>query len=95
MLAQYLQRYLPQTQLRYDQQWAFGALLHIDEKLGTGHAQQFTGDDGLWHRWATGCSGAPIDPDRYRCLIGELCALAETSKDPGAAHAGNPGAEHP
>src|SRR6266508_4324505 len=33
VLTQYLDHYLPQAQLRYDQPWALGALLHIDERL--------------------------------------------------------------
>ncbi|MET8560289.1 DUF6000 family protein [Streptomyces flaveolus] len=40
----HLDRYLPRTDLRYDQP---AALLH----LGTHHAARFTEPDGLWDRW--------------------------------------------
>lgn len=38
ILAAYLNRYLPRTDLVYDQVMAMGALLHVDSRLGTAHA---------------------------------------------------------
>ncbi|MEU3517142.1 DUF6000 family protein [Streptomyces sp. NPDC006654] len=51
ILAAYLDRYLPRTDLRYDQPAALGALLHLDARLGTHHADRFTQPDGLWDQW--------------------------------------------
>ncbi|MFF9201627.1 DUF6000 family protein [Streptomyces sp. NPDC014986] len=51
ILTAYLDRYLPRTDLRYDQPAALGALLHLDARLGTHHAARFTEPDGLWDQW--------------------------------------------
>jgi hypothetical protein len=76
VLTWYLDRYLPQTQLRYDQPWALGALLHIDERLRTTNAERFMVHNGPWQRWAEAGHGTPPDPHAYRRLIDDLCALA-------------------
>ncbi|WP_327133407.1 DUF6000 family protein [Streptomyces sp. NBC_01343] len=51
ILTAYLDHYLPRTDLRYDQPAALGALLHLDGRLSTHHADRFTEPDGLWDRW--------------------------------------------
>ncbi|MGW1071361.1 DUF6000 family protein [Streptomyces sp. NPDC002537] len=51
ILSAYLDRYLPRTDLRYDQPEALGALLRLDARLGTHHADRFTEPGGLWDRW--------------------------------------------
>ncbi len=51
ILSSYLDRYLPRTDLRYDQPAALGALLRLDAHLGTHHADHFTEPDGLWDQW--------------------------------------------
>ncbi|QNS04343.1 DUF6000 family protein [Streptomyces xanthii] len=52
ILTAYLDRYLPRTDLRYDQPAALGALVHLDTLLGTDHATRFTEPDGgLWKQW--------------------------------------------
>jgi len=84
LLTQYLDRYLPQPQLRYDQPWALGALLHIDQTLRTDHAARFTVHDGLWWHWAEAAHGTPVDPHDYRRLIGEMWAIAIDADDPDA-----------
>lgn len=45
------QRQLPRTGLRYDQPAALGAILRLDARLGTRHADRFTRPGGLWGRW--------------------------------------------
>ncbi|MER6399346.1 DUF6000 family protein [Kitasatospora sp. NPDC001603] len=52
ILTEYLARYLPQLDRRYDQPLALGALLRLDSLLGTDYAQRFTAVDGPWDRWA-------------------------------------------
>jgi hypothetical protein len=74
ILTAYLERYLPRIDLRYDQAWALGALLHLDERLGSHHAERFRVPDGLWDRWAAGHSNSP-SADRGRQSIEALCAL--------------------
>ncbi|MFI7157291.1 DUF6000 family protein [Micromonospora chalcea] len=39
-LTAYLDRYLPRLDLRYDQDWALGALRCVDLRLGTSHADR-------------------------------------------------------
>jgi hypothetical protein len=51
ILTAYLDRYLPRTDLRYDQPAALGALLRLDARLGTHHADRFAEPDGLWDQW--------------------------------------------
>ncbi|MET9348804.1 DUF6000 family protein [Streptomyces termitum] len=51
ILTNYLDRYLPRTDLRYDQHAALGALLRLDAHLGTHHADRFTEPDGPWDQW--------------------------------------------
>src|SRR4051794_25268551 len=79
-LAAYLERYLPRSDLDYDQSWAMGALLHIDAALGTDHAGEFIAEDGPWHRWIEGRPGNyQIDPGSFRHLVGELRSVAEAA----------------
>ncbi|GAA0433555.1 hypothetical protein Acor_07740 [Acrocarpospora corrugata] len=73
ILTAYLDRYLPQTDCHYDQDWAIGALLHLDAKLGTAHAQRFLGPEGLWHRSAF----AGRDPLAAQRRTEQLCLFAE------------------
>ncbi|MGW2656259.1 DUF6000 family protein [Streptomyces sp. NPDC001478] len=63
ILTAYLDRYLPRTDLHYDQPEALGALLRLDAHLGTHHADRFTEPDGLWDEWAEGVGrlGHPSD----------------------------------
>ncbi|XCM34158.1 DUF6000 family protein [Streptomyces parvus] len=54
ILTTYLNRYLPRTDLHYDQPAALGALLRLDALLGTHHTDRFTEPDGLWDEWVKG-----------------------------------------
>ena len=47
-LTKYLDKYLPQLDLYYDQGWAMAALMWVDEKSGTSHSHRFLAADGLW-----------------------------------------------
>lgn len=72
LLAAYLDTYLPEPDKRYDQHWALGALLHLDEQLRTGHAARFLTDGGLWQQW----SRTEKTPAELRDLIRQLCSAA-------------------
>jgi hypothetical protein len=73
ILSAYLDRYLPRTDCYYDQGAAVGALLYLDQKLGTDHTQPFIAPGGLWHRSAF----AEENPLDHRETMEELCAIAD------------------
>ncbi|WP_405857216.1 DUF6000 family protein [Streptomyces sp. NBC_00090] len=62
LLAAYLDRYLPRTELRYDQPEALGALLRLDAGLGTSYADRFVAPGGLWDGWVAAEAGLRDDP---------------------------------
>lgn len=80
ILCAYLDRYLPRADLHYDQHWAIGALLHLDERLGSNRADRFLTPSDLWEKSAT----SQYDPaERHRYLT-RLCAFAdECMRTPG------------
>ncbi|GAA4597997.1 hypothetical protein GCM10023194_74360 [Planotetraspora phitsanulokensis] len=73
-LVAYLDRYLPDPDYYYDQHWAMGALLHLDERLSTEHASHFLAPEGLWARSAM----RDRDPAELKEEMDRLCAFAET-----------------
>jgi Family of unknown function (DUF6000) len=73
LLTSYLDTYLPQLDNRYDQDWALGALLHIDAVLGTGNAARFLTDGGLWQQWHR----TEETPAELRAFIDQLCSAAD------------------
>jgi hypothetical protein len=73
-LVAYLDRYLPDPDCYYDQHWAIGALLHLDERLSTEHASHFLSPEGLWARSAM----RDQDPAELKEEMDRLCAFAET-----------------
>ncbi len=73
LLASYLDTYLPQVDNRYDQDWALGALLHIDAVLGTGQTARFLADGGLWQQWRR----TEETPAELRAWIDQLCSVAD------------------
>ncbi|WP_033263255.1 DUF6000 family protein [Amycolatopsis vancoresmycina] len=80
-LIAYLDRYLLRPDLDYDQAEALGALLCLDEALGTGHAARFVEPDGLWWQF---CAALPVGavvppPQEAQRFIGRMCALAGES----------------
>ncbi|MFD7757677.1 DUF6000 family protein [Streptomyces sp. NPDC059757] len=75
-LTAYLERYLQQPDCQYDQHWAISALLHIDSRAGTEHADRFLTPAGLWHQW-NDAQFQPSPPSRF---IDELCALTDSPR---------------
>jgi Family of unknown function (DUF6000) len=51
ILAAYLDRYLARPECVYNQDWALGALLHIDRTHGTDHAEMYLAPGGPWEQW--------------------------------------------
>lgn len=47
-LENYLNFYLPQLDLYYDQNWAMSALIWIDEQNGSHYAKKYVEPNGLW-----------------------------------------------
>ncbi|MFF9041024.1 DUF6000 family protein [Streptomyces sp. NPDC014892] len=87
LLAAYLDRYLPRTDLRYDQPVAMGALLYVDSRLGTAHAAPFTAPGGLYQRWVEGVvhesDGPAYAPDQQLAAMTRLCDFADGWTTPG------------
>ncbi len=52
ILVSYLDRYLAQPALRYDQAWALAALHHIDADLRTAYSSRYLRPGGLWESWS-------------------------------------------
>ncbi|MFD9950424.1 DUF6000 family protein [Nonomuraea sp. NPDC059023] len=73
ILVSYLERYLPRVECMYDQDDAMGALLHLDERLGTDHAAQFLQPGGLWE----GSAVSHLDPAEQKMQTDEYVAFAE------------------
>jgi hypothetical protein len=74
LLTAYLDHYLRRPDLRYDQDWALGALQHIDASLGTHHSARFTAPDGLWQQWSTANRADAVVQERW---LDSLCSLVE------------------
>ncbi|WP_409474974.1 DUF6000 family protein [Streptomyces sp. HC307] len=74
ILAAYLDHYLRLPDCRYDQEWAMGALLHVDARTGADadRADGFLVPGGLWQRWSDDASAAV----EYRQAIDTFCGLA-------------------
>ncbi|QFZ71880.1 hypothetical protein GFH48_00010 [Streptomyces fagopyri] len=79
LLSAYLDRYLRRPECRYDQEWALGALLHLDHALDTEHAAGFLKPEGLWDRWVNDRNQSPTKLGQY---IDEMCALAHEYAQP-------------
>ena len=79
LLATYLDTYLPQPDRRYDQHWALGALLYLDEQLTANRADRFLIDGGLWQQW----SKSEKAPGELRELIRQLCSAADDAMNTG------------
>lgn len=89
ILTAYLDNYLRETKLRYDQDSAFGALQHIDARLGTHRAARFTQPGGLWQQWATANRADTTD---HKQRIDVLCYLVQEAVD---AHRASRGTGEP
>ncbi|GAA0965395.1 DUF6000 family protein [Actinocorallia libanotica] len=68
ILTAYLDRYLPRADCYYDQAWAMGALLYLDERLGTCYAERFL-ETGLWQSSAF----SETEPADYHEMIASFC----------------------
>ncbi|WP_225799365.1 DUF6000 family protein [Streptomyces sp. NK15101] len=81
VLAAYLDRYLPRTDLRYDQPQALGALLRLDAGLGTSYAGQFLSPGGLWETWVGALphlrDEPGFTPERLRSWTDLRCDFAD------------------
>jgi Family of unknown function (DUF6000) len=79
LLTSYLDTYLPQPDKRYDQHWALGALLYLDEQLTASRAGRFVTDGGPWQQWRTTAK----TPAELRELIRQLCSTADEAMNTG------------
>lgn len=74
-LTAYLDRYLARPDCVYDQDWALGALLYIDQLHGTSHATTYLAPDGVWERWKTASKITNARPAK----IDRICAILDAS----------------
>ncbi|MEU1723339.1 DUF6000 family protein [Nonomuraea sp. NPDC005692] len=79
ILTAYLDRYLPQRDCYYDQNWVLGGLLHLDEALGTDRAGKFLIPGGLWSR----SSFSHENPGDCHRRIAELLRFADRVMEAG------------
>jgi hypothetical protein len=79
LLAAYLDTYLPQRDKRYDQHWALGALMYLDEQLGASRASRFLAEGGLWEQWRR----TEMKPAHLRELIRQVCSAADQAMNTG------------
>ena len=77
--AELLAAYLAQPDKRYDQPWALGALLHLDEQLRANRADRFLTDGGPGQQW----SDSAKTPAELRELIRQLCSAADEAMNTG------------
>ena len=70
--AELLAAYLTQPDRRYDQPWALGALLYLDEQLSTSRADRFVPGGDAGQQW----SDSAKTPAELREMIRQLCSAA-------------------
>ncbi|WP_031155099.1 DUF6000 family protein [Streptomyces xanthophaeus] len=75
-LCEYLDRYLPEPDLRWDQTAVFSTLLHLDAVLGAERAAPYLAPGGLWRRWIAATPNTVRDPQEYRKVVDQLCSFA-------------------
>lgn len=80
ILTGYLERYLPQRDCHYDQDWVLGGLLHLDEVLGMDRAGRFLIPGGLW----SGSSISRENPLDCHLRIAELLRFADRAMEASA-----------
>ncbi len=81
-LVRYLDRYLREPALVYNQPEALAALFMIDHALGTHHADRFVEDGGMWEQWRQAQYPAGPDLGRTRqALSASLDYLANLTND--------------
>jgi hypothetical protein len=84
VLIRYLDHYLPELDERYDQPHALGALLHLDARHGTSHAERYLIPGGPWRRWVAHRPHLQLDPAGQRHLIAQWCSFAEQHSPTGS-----------
>ncbi|MFI5527400.1 DUF6000 family protein [Kitasatospora sp. NPDC051853] len=77
LLCAYLDRYLPRTELVWDQGVVLSTLLHLDAVLGAERAAPYLADGGPWQQWAAATTNVIRDPREYQQVVAQLCAFAD------------------
>ncbi|MFC9816575.1 DUF6000 family protein [Streptomyces virginiae] len=77
LLSAYLDHYLARPDLDYDQAFALGTLLHLDEILGSEYTTRFLAPGGPWERWLKVRAVAALDPQDCRQAVQQLCAFVD------------------
>ncbi len=69
-LVTYLERWLPELDCHYDQAWAMGALVEVDNVLAT----EYLVEGGLWDCWRKAQRGRNVTP----APVGEIVSRLRT-----------------
>ncbi|MET8748018.1 DUF6000 family protein [Streptomyces sp. NPDC004728] len=75
LVCRYLDRYLPQPDLVWDQTAVLSTLLHLDAVLGTERAAPYLAAGGLWQQWVDATPNVVRDPQEYRQVVDQLCSF--------------------
>ncbi|MET7534526.1 DUF6000 family protein [Streptomyces goshikiensis] len=75
LICRYLDRYLPQPDLVWDQTEVLSTLLHLDVALGTERAAPYVAAGGLWQQWADATPNVVRGPQEYRQVVDQLCSF--------------------
>lgn len=90
LLSAYLDHYLSRPDLDYDQAFALGTLLYLDEMLGSEYTTRFLAPAGPWERWLEVRAVAALDPWDCRRAVQQLCTVVDESAEVFALlHSGN------
>ncbi|MDX3525452.1 DUF6000 family protein [Streptomyces sp. ID05-39B] len=81
LLGAYLDHYLSRPDLDYDQAVVLGALLYLDEILGSAYATRLLAPGGPWDRWLEVRAVAALDPHCCRQFVQQLCAFADETAE--------------
>ncbi|MEU9048722.1 MULTISPECIES: DUF6000 family protein [unclassified Kitasatospora] len=76
LVCRYLDRYLPQPDLPWDQTEVLSTLLHLDAVLGAERAAPYLAAGGLWQQWADATPNTVRDPQEYQQVVEQLCSFA-------------------
>jgi hypothetical protein len=76
VISEYLRQYLEQLDLRADQPWAVGALMVLDENLGTAYSAEFLQDGGAWDSWVKAGESATFTASQMMGEVQSWCSFA-------------------
>ena len=77
ILEDYLDRYLPVGERRYDQEWVIGALAWLDRERNATSAARFLADNRLWEMSTDSRVVGSLDPQRGIALFSRAMSFVD------------------